>query len=357
MATTTPTPAEQLASDIQSLRSSISSLQSRVKLSSLRDGIEDLETTVTGLGQRIQGLRARSYVFEKGLESQAVDFNNRWKVTKPSVIQQINQQAASLEIAMRGLEAQMAQLAARSGNPPAARPLLEQVKNSVSNLESRASAAESAVHGMYDNFQSEVNTVKYHLDKVDWTLTQVSEASFPFMPTEAVVMAVEATWLRDNKEDKDDPKGVLFLTDQRLLFEQKQEVATKKVLFITTERQKVQQLHIDAPVAQVQSVKASKQGMFKNEDRLEVQFASGAPLASAQFHLFGQDSNLWQGLVNRVKSKEFDSDRAVAIDKAVVEKVKAAPTTCPNCNGAITQVVMRGMDSITCEYCGSVIRL
>jgi len=40
-----------------------------------------------------------------------------------------------------------------------------------------------------------------------------------------------------------------------------------------------------------------------------------------------------------------------------VAKVKEAPTKCPNCGGVIDQAVLRGMDSITCEYCGSVIRL
>ena len=41
-------------------------------------------------------------------------------------------------------------------------------------------------------------------------------------------MGVKAVWTKDGKEDKSDPEGTLYLTDQRLLFEQKEEVATKK---------------------------------------------------------------------------------------------------------------------------------
>ena len=46
-------------------------------------------------------------------------------------------------------------------------------------------------------------------------------------------MAVRATW---QKGGEDNPQGILYLTDQRLLFEQKQEIGAKKVLFITTEK-------------------------------------------------------------------------------------------------------------------------
>jgi ribosomal protein S27E len=47
----------------------------------------------------------------------------------------------------------------------------------------------------------------------------------------------------------------------------------------------------------------------------------------------------------------------VALDQASVDKIKAAPGKCPSCGGTITTVVLRGMDSITCEFCGAVIRL
>ena len=76
----------------------------------------------------------------------------------------------------------------------------------------------------------------------------------------------------------------------------------------------------------------------------------------AHFHIW-QDNAAWQALINRAKNKDFDQGRAVALDQAAVDKVKAAPAQCPSCGGNITTVVLRGMDSIKCEYCGLVIRL
>jgi len=149
---------------------------------------------------------------------------------------------------------------------------------------------------------------------------------------------------------------VLYLTDQRLFFEQKEEVATKKVLFIATEKRKVQKLLLEAPVAMVENVTISKQGLLKNEDHIELKLAVGAQVQVANFHIW-QSCEEWQALINRAKAKEFDKDRAVEIDQSAVEKIKTAPTQCPACGGAIDQVVLRGMDSITCKFCGNVIRL
>ncbi|MFZ6026608.1 MAG: hypothetical protein ACOYYS_02735 [Chloroflexota bacterium] len=354
---TTPTPAEQLASDIRSLQYDVDSLQREVKLSAVRDTIEDLDNQVTGLKQRIAETRRRGYAFGKGLEDKATDLVRRWQATRPSLQAQINQQVTGLESAMRSVEAQMTQLAARASNVNLGRTTYNQAKAAVENLENRASAAANTIRGLYDSIEGEVQALQNQLHDVEWMLKQIEEASFSLLPTEAGIMAVEATWLQDNREDKEDPKGVLYLTDQRLIFEQKQEVATKKVLFITTERKKVQEVDFEVQVPLIERIQANKQGILKNEDHIELAFASGAPTHMTRFHLFGQDCNEWQRLVNRAKAREFDKERAIEIDKEVIEKVKTAPTECPSCSGKITQIVARGMDTITCPYCGSVIRL
>ena len=169
-------------------------------------------------------------------------------------------------------------------------------------------------------------------------------------------MAVKAVWCKDVKERNDDPEGVLYLTDQRLIFEQKEEVATKKILFITTEKKKVQELKWEIPVVLTDEVKPSKQGMLKNEDHLDIRFGEGATLESAHLHIW-QEGTEWLQLLNKAKTKDFDKGRAVAIDQAEVEKVKAVPAQCPSCGANMGQVILRGQDSVKCEYCGFVIRL
>jgi len=352
---TTPNPSEQLASDLSALQSRIDSLQKGVRLTNTRDAVEDLQTTVNNLSQRVTDLRTRGYVFGKDMESRSAGFVSQWGSINPSITAAINQQAANLELALRPLEAQVTQLTAQI-NSPATRSLAEKLQNDVSTLENNVSAAEQEIRGMYDAFSNEVHALTAQIEKADWTLKQLAEASFQLIATEAGVMAVKAVWVKAGKEQKGDPEGVLYLTDQRLIFEQKEEVATKKVLFIATEKEKVQKLDLETPVALIESVTTSKQGLMKNEDHIELRFASGAPVVTAHFHIW-QPCEEWQALINRAKSRDFDNDRAVAVDAAAIAKTKAAPSQCPSCGGIINQVILRGQDSIKCEFCGFVIRL
>jgi hypothetical protein len=352
----TPNPAQEISEEINALQARVNTLQGSVQLTSSREAVESAQTTVNGLAQRIASLRARGYVFEKDMEGQAQSFVSSWMQLYPNLQTQINTQSTALVNSLRPIEMQMPQLAAMAGNPAAARGLLATLQSAVGQEESKVPAAEQAIEGMYTQFTNQVSTATRHLEEIEYLLGQLAEASFQLLPTEAGIAAVKAGWRKTGKEQKGDPQGVLYLTDQRLIFEQKEEIATKKVLFVAREKQKVQGLQLEAPVALVDKVETSKQGLLKNEDHIEVHFASGAAVQMAHFHIW-QDNVAWQALINRAKNKDFDQGRAVALDQAAVEKVKSAPAQCPSCGGNITSVVLRGMDSIKCEYCGFVIRL
>ncbi len=354
--TTSSNSAEEIAQKIRSLKNQLTGLQEDVRFTSLRDRIEDLQTTVNNLDQEITNLRARGYVFNKGLETQAKDFAQQWRTLQPGVTRQIEEQAKLLGTSLRPIENQITQLAARVQNPSTARPLLNRVEAAISTLEGNISAAEKSIQGMFDQFRAQVNELVARLARADWMLTEISEATFQLLSAEAGIVAVKAVWVKGGKERKDDPEGVLFLTDQRLIFEQKEKVATKKVLFITTEKKLVQQLLWQCPVALVEEIKTEKQGMLKNEDHLDINLASGAPYPSVHVHIWG-DCETWRTLIKRAKSKDFDKDRAIPISAADVEKVKSAPESCSACGATVDQVVLRGMDSITCNYCGHVMRL
>ncbi len=352
----TPDLSQQIKEDIESVQSKINSLQESVRLSSTREAVATLQTTVTGLAQRISGFRGRGYVFEKGLEGQADTFAKSWTSLFPNLQTQINVQSSTLENNLRPIETQMQQLAASAGNPAAAQSLLTTVQSAVNQLEEKASAAGRAIDGMYEQINSQVSALGRHLDDVDYLLNQVAQATFQLLPTEAGIAATKAVWCKTGKEQKGDPEGVLYVTDQRLIFEQKEEVATKKVLFVATEKQKVQQMLFETPVALVDKVETSKQGLLKNEDHIQIRFSPGGPMESAHLHIW-KDNAAWQALINRARIKDFDADRAVPIDQSALDKVKAAPSQCPSCGGNLSALVLRGQDSITCQYCGFVIRL
>ena len=356
--TAQPTSQEKFNSLMNSIQSNLTSLQSGVQLSSAQDALEDLDTRINGLPGRVKELRTRGYVFGKGMENTTADLRRRWLMLRSTVENEINRQAPRLQSELAPYETQYVQVKGKASVAAVALPQAERLNVALDTLKSKVSSTESNIRGMYDGFSGEVNKFKGELDQVDWMLKQLSEACFQLLATEGCVMAVEATFSRDDdKMEKEDARGVLYLTDQRLIFEQKQEIATKKILFITTEKQKVQQVVLDVPVAQVEKVEAMKKGMFGNEDHLMLLFQSGAPFRQIWFHLHGQDSQWWNGQIGRARTGDFNDERAVAIPKAAEEKVRSAPSQCPNCGAPIKATVLRGQDSITCEYCQFVIRL
>ncbi len=348
--------AEQVKNDIQSLQSSLRDLQSSARMTDIRDSVEDLGTSVNGMDRRIKSLRERGYAFEKDLEGMAADFEEEWSGIAPNLEAQIEKEANRMERSLRPLETQVAQLAGESGSPAALRPRVSKLESQVESLEGRVEAAEQSIRGGYDQFSGEFQKVKYHLTKLEWMLTELSEASFELLATESGIMAVKAIWAKNVKQTKNDPEGVLYLTDQRILFEQKEKVATKKVLFVVTEKKLIQELLWEAPLALIKETKARKEGFLNKDDYIEVRFGSGAPFDVLHLHIW-QRGDEWKALLKRAKAKEFDGTRAIAIDKTAAKKVKDAPTKCSSCGGVINQVVLRGMESITCEFCGAVIRL
>ena len=90
---------------------------------------------------------------------------------------------------------------------------------------------------------------------------------------------------------------------------------------------------------------------------LELLFTPEADLSGAMLRLRGADNEAWAGLIGRVKSGEIAKERSRPKDEAVLEAARAAPTKCTTCGAALDVEIVRGMREITCEYCGTVIRL
>jgi len=349
-------PSADILSQISNLQMMASGLQNSARLNQARDAVENVQTTVNGMVQRIANLRQNGYVFEQELENQADNFAGQWAALYPNIQQQLNMQSTTLMNSLRNLDSQMTQLNAQRNNPGMAQSLIGTINGSINMLQSQVSAAERTVAGMYDQFNSQVYQMNNRLGQIEQMLKEFAGATFQLLPTEGALNAVKAVYSPSGKEQKGDPEGTLFITDQRILFEQREEVVTKKVLFVATEKETVQKLLWEAPVFLVENVKISKQGMMKNEEHIDIQFSSGAPVYTVHMHIW-QSAEEWQALINRARSREFDKTRAVGIDQAEVEKVKSLPSQCPSCGGNLDQVVLRGQDSVKCEYCGYTIRL
>ena len=348
-----PDPMEEVRRRVDSIKDSLKEIQEKALLTSVRDQAEDVETQANRVIDLARVVRERGYAWEKDLEPKCLDFRKRWAELKPGVMQSIVRETASLKVRVAQAEADVSQAVTRATNPAAAQAVLPHVENSLETLQGAAEAAEKAVTGMFDSMSSNLGTLESHLKEITWIMDQAAGSEVEWLATETPVLAVKAKW---DKDGKDDPRGILFLTDQRLAFERKEDVATKKVLFIATEKEKVQEVLLVLPLTDITEVTASKKGLMGHEDHLDFEFAPGAAIRKAHFHIDGQDCNQWQATIGRVRDGEIEKSRVTPISEEEKQRLRNAPTKCSSCGGAINAPILRGQTEIHCTYCRAVTR-
>jgi hypothetical protein len=319
------------------------------------DDLEDTDSVLAVLPSEVEAIRTRGYVFANYLERKVQVLSEQWADMRERVTGEVERRSAELQQDLN--EAERALQRAYSGGGAQ----VGRAENAIRQLESKVSAAQDAIEGMFDTVDGNVTQVMTQLEAINWTLDQASEASFSFYEGEDFVAACRAQLLE--REDEG-PEGILHLSDERLAFEQKEEVATKKILFITTEKKTVHEFVFEALVGHVEEAKPSeaRAGLFGRKELLELLFAPEADTAEARLRLIDADSDEWARLIDRVKSGEIEQERVRAEgEEAEAQElsveVDEIPTKCPNCGANLTTPVVRGMREINCEYCSTVIRL
>jgi hypothetical protein len=342
------TVSEETRAKLDELQDQLGDLQESLLMTHIYDEMEETETALSLLPSQIEELRTKGYVFRSFLENKVGVLTEQWEEAYDRVSDEVKQRQRDLERESDTAESTLRQ--AMSGRASQ----ISRAESAIETLERKVDAAQSAARAMYDTLQENVDQTRRQVEEIGWLLDQIDEATFQLHPAEDPVMACKAQHMETKKEG---PEGVLYLTDERLIFEQKEEIATKKVLFITTEKEKVQEPIFEVLVGHIDEVKTTQKGFLGHKEMMELLFAPEADLSEATLRLHGADNEEWARTVGRIKSGEIDKERTQPKDEAVVEAVRAAPTTCPTCGAAITAEIVRGMTEITCEYCGSVIRL
>jgi len=345
--------------EIRDLERRAADLQKEGLLTDVRDALEDIDTKLSQMPGQLAEARTKGYVFKSYLEEQVSALQGQWAQTRGNVERESNRQVRQLADDLARAEQAVRRLAPLKGRSlSSAKSSLSRVESDLSSAERQVEAATSAVRAMYDSLQSELWQVEREVATCLELLEWMDQASFGFRPGEAGIAAVKAKWLQDGR--KEGPKGILFLTDQRLVFEQREKVAKKKILFITTSSEEVQALQWEAPLGALTESKATEQrkAIVVKKELLTLEFKPPATVREVIMEL-SADSEEWRTLINRVLTGELDRER---VEGAAEEAAEAAssfniPTNCPNCNATLDVTVTRGMTAIKCTFCGTSIPL
>lgn len=359
-ATATGSVMAEHETKVAELRSRWERLAGLAGLGALYDRFEDMTTSVNALEEQITSLRTRGYYFSRGWENQAGALRTQWASQRLQATRVLEGERQVLLSAVQ----EVSDLVDRASRQPA---LVETAEGRASDLESRIREAGYRVEGVFDKTEESVEQLRDELEGIEFLMDSLETASFKLYPEEHGVMVSKAAWL---PKGTDEIEGLLFLTDSRLMFEQREEVATKKILFITTEKKLIQELLWQAPVGGVEVLEAQdKKAFLSHKEMLILRLDSNDAPPEVTVELKGADNEAWSRFIRRVQEGQLEAERYDVAPSAEAELSGAAevpesgeatssslPTRCPSC-GAPFPTIYKGMQQITCGYCGAVTRL
>lgn len=338
------------ASTFSTLQSKFSQFADAVRMSNINREISNIGASVAKLPVEIKKVRSRGYAFSSWLETKAEVFQNHWEVVQQRVHHAIHNETDDLKKDYAEAEHRIAKVEKLQSSPDKLEKFLPEVESVIEHLENKIEAAQHRIKEIYATLSQDVSQTTHHLSKLNWYCDLKDEASFDFLAGEALFLAADAEW----NDGKDKPDGILYLTDQRLIFEQKEKTGKTLGLF---GGKKVQEVEWAIPLHQIDGVQAKKKGMLGGIDLLHFTLGSGAPYAKITVEVKGGvDCKFWAKQVQRMIRGETKDERAIDADPELIEKLRKAPSECHVCGGTLPMLVA-GQNQIACPYCGSTIRV
>lgn len=353
-----PSETQSVSARRASLRSRWERAATNIALTSALDALENVTAQVQEMNQALSDIRARGYRFGRNWESRATELDNTWSQLRQQALRVIQQQQRSLGQAAQSVETLLRRAEIDDG-------LIDVAESRVDVLEATIREAEQQVRQTYDAVEEQINDLESDIQQAQFLLDALDAASFSLLPDEHGIAACKAVWVSDPEE----PEGFLFLTDARLIFEQRQEIAKKKFLFITTEKELLQSKLWESPIGAVEEIEAEDKGAFlRRKQLLTLRFSERTRETPGDvvLELKGGDNEAWRSLIRRAKTGEIEADRlgapppheqlATEIAQETASPEKELPTSCPNCDAPLPPI-FKGMKQVTCEYCGTVINI
>lgn len=343
----------QLQSKLDALQQKANQLFPKASFADASREVSEATTNIGKLPIELQRARSRGYVFAAYLEQKLTVLGEQWQTIQRDVPMAIRREQTHLRDEVEAVENALRTATQKASNLSSLQHASGLVENAVSTLEQKLKTAESSISAQYNAAKREIDQTADQLRQIHWMLDELDEASFKVLAGEKVFLIAEGEWVATGKGNQD-PDGVLYLTDQRLLFEQKEKTG-KKLGFFGGKH--TQELKWEIPLHLVESVEPENKGLFGGKDMLHFTLKSGAAYPRITVEVKGRaKSKFWAGQIQRMIRGETKDERAIPPDPELLETLRNAPTDCPVCGASLPQLVA-GQLQIDCRYCGTVIRI
>ncbi len=343
--------ANEISAKVDALARDIEDLQEEATFTEELDEMVDLEANIEALQPKLDKLRASGYKYKNFLEKKIENLAVKWQEAKPHAREVYAENKRAADPMVAEIVNELAKLRAR---PNASK--LAALETRTKSIQTKVEALEEEVEAIYDGISRTYYQTQSQINQLIWAMEQLSEATFKLNADEALVQAVKAEW-RIEQGKKENPEGVLYLTDQRILFERKEKIATKKILFIATQKELVHELMFETPILSVDEMNRHTEGLFRHAEHLDLVLGRGAPFAEADFRLKGQKVKEWMAMIKRTQSGELQRERigATMVEVTAQVALEETPISCEAC-GAPMPTLPETQQQYQCSYCSQVMR-
>lgn len=345
---------EDTASDVEAkiddIKETFSDLAGRVELTDLIADFTEISNDIEAFPSEIAEIRRKGYIYRAYLEEKVEVFAVQWDNIDRELNDWIDDTADELDDELDQIKTQVERLDISEGINSGHQALAEKVEDLLSTLEEQVITAEEHVRDMYDELEREVSRTKSELSEIKTFIQEAEAASFDFQPGESVYLVAQAEW--DDGRDK--PDGNIFVTSQRLVFEQKEKTGKRLGMF---GGKHTQEALWEAPMDTLEQVESDKKGMFGGKDIIHFTFGSGAPYGQISIEIKGGlNAHRWAAEVRKASKGLIGNESTVEEDPDLIERLQNAPTECNTCGATLPQI-SASVNSITCDYCGTTVRI
>lgn len=351
MSKATKKPEISVANSYKRIEDRWKRLSADAKMSSARSSINAVEGEINRLADEIAAVRKRGYVFGNSMENEAKQLRSRWNLEERAAKRILHNAEAQLKKYARDVERQL-------GVAEKRRDLHDDVDRKLDMLESEINDVASRVSESLSDMEEGVDKIQRTLHEATKLLDALDEASFELYPDEhAVAMRPVESFGRTKEQ------GILFVTDQRIIFESREKKTTKKRFFIPVKRELVAEVEWEAPIGAIEQLEAEDKGGFigiGDQDMLTLTFADDAKdvpeTVNLRFRKHSDNEEWADTLLPYVMSGEIGQEMVGGEEETADFDTSNLPTTCPNCHATLPKIY-RGMHQVECEFCGTTVNI
>jgi hypothetical protein len=334
-------------SDLDRVQREASKFVDRLAFTTAISAVTGREQRLTSARADLQRARQRGYPYKPEVEAQLDDAARR----APDALTHVRDESARAARDWRDRVNHLVTTASRldAMDTLVVGPHVDALETEAKSIDQALDAAEKRIAAVSDPFTRAFDGVEQGLRTIHQILDHFEQASFKLNPGEDPIETAGATW--EDPHDAKPKAGRLFFTNQRVRFEQDEDVVVKAGWFgFGGETQKAKKLHIDEPIGHLSASDDSTRGWVMKDQLLAFAWSTQAKFRKTTFKLGEDDAADLDKLVEGLRASE--PARVTASAPVNDTPMKPVPSKCRECAGALPPPV-KGQVNLECPYCGT----